>query len=67
MQPTEKQSMSDVSACCVGNLVSKVDEWSRITSDPWTLQIVQAYRLDLKTKATHISEPKGHFPSKYEC
>ena len=58
--------MNNVSTYCVGNLATKVNEWSKITSDPWILQTVQAYRLEFKTKPTQISPPKQHTRSKDE-
>ncbi len=42
------------------DLATKVNEGSKITSDPWILQTVQAYRLEFKTTPTQISPPKQH-------
>ena len=62
-----QKSMNNVSTYCVGNLATKVNEWSKITSDPWILQTIQAYRLEFKTTPMQFSPPKQHTRSKDEC
>ena len=61
--------MSDVSVfkSCVGKLATKVDEWSKITTDPWILESVRAYRLEFKTKPIQISPPLQPSRSEGEC
>ena len=61
--------MSDVSIfkSCVGKLATKVDEWFKITTDPWILESVRAYRLEFKTKPSQISPPLQPSRSEGEC
>lgn len=51
----------------MGKLVTKVDEWSKITTDPWILESVRAYRLEFKTKPIQISPPLQPSRSEGEC
>ena len=40
-----------------GKLGTKVDHWSKITTDPWILESIQGYRLEFKTKPIQIYPP----------
>ena len=61
--------LSDVSIfkSCVGKLATKVDEWSKITTDPWILESVRAYHLEFKAKPIQISPPLQPSRSESEC
>ena len=63
------KQLSDVSIfiSCVGKLATKVDEWSKITTDPWILESVRAYHLEFKTKPIQISPPLQPSRSEGEC
>ena len=43
---------------CAGNLAHHVDEWSKITSDPWILESVQGYRLEFQDLPFQKSLPR---------
>ena len=51
----------------MGKLATKVDEWSKITTDPWILESVRAYRLEFKTKPIQISPPLQPSRSESKC
>ena len=55
--------MSELS---VGKLGTKVDHWSKITTDPWILESIQGYRLEFKTKPIQIYPPIQHSRAKGE-
>ena len=61
--------LSDVSCfkSRAGKLATKVDEWSKITTDPWILESVRAYRLETKKKPIQISPPLQPSRSEGEC
>ena len=51
----------------MGKLAVKVHQWSKITSDPWILESIQAYHLEFRTKPIQIYPLIQHLLSKTEC
>ena len=54
--------------CNVGNLATKVNEWSKITSDPWILETIRGYRLEFDSCPWQVFAPMtpNHSESNYQ-
>ncbi|KXJ22364.1 hypothetical protein AC249_AIPGENE23047 [Exaiptasia diaphana] len=63
------RQINNVSLICnVGNLATKVNEWSKITSDPWILETIRGYRLEFDSCPWQVFAPMtpNHSESNYQ-
>ena len=59
-QDKQGQGLNEVVACA-GNLANHIANWREITTDPWILEAISGYRLELASQPLNFFVEKIHF------